>query len=85
MRPGTSEVRHYHQKSDQFFYVLSGVLAVEVNGQHLELQLSQGIAVNAGQPHQIRNTSAEDTSFLVVSSPPSHGDRVLAEPAEPPG
>ena len=31
--PGGSEVRHYHEKSRQFFYVLTGVLSFEVDGK----------------------------------------------------
>ena len=30
MPPGTSEVRHFHQKAQQFFFILSGEAAMEV-------------------------------------------------------
>ena len=76
MPPGTSEVRHYHQHSNQFFYVLRGTLLVEVNGNRVTLNAGQGIQVGAGEPHQVRNLSGAEAEFLVISSPPSHGDRV---------
>jgi len=78
MPPGTSEVRHYHQKANQFFYVLRGSLSIEVGGNELVLNPGQGTYITAGEPHQVRNRASVDADFLVVSNPPSHGDRVSA-------
>ena len=77
MPPGTAEVRHLHRKANQFFYVLRGTLSIEVAGNEFVLNPSQGIEVPAGEPHQVRNQAAVDAEFLVVSNPPSHGDREL--------
>ncbi|WP_017150237.1 cupin domain-containing protein [Bacillus bingmayongensis] len=33
MPPNTSEVRHYHTKSRQFFFVLIGTATLEIDGQ----------------------------------------------------
>jgi mannose-6-phosphate isomerase-like protein (cupin superfamily) len=79
MPPGTSEVRHYHGKADQFFYVLLGSLSFCLNTKEFELRAGQGVHVTAGEIHQVCNRSASDAEFLVVSNPPSHGDRLLAE------
>lgn len=76
MPPGTSEVRHYHQRANQFFYVIQGTLTIEVTGNESSLVPGQGIHVAAGEPHQVRNEGTVDATFLVVSNPPSHGDRV---------
>ena len=76
MPPGTSEVRHHHQKANQFFYVLQGTLTIEVSGREFELSPGQGVHVGAGEPHQVRNRGTVGVEFLVVSNPPSHGDRV---------
>jgi mannose-6-phosphate isomerase-like protein (cupin superfamily) len=78
MPTGTSEVRHYHQKSNQLFYVLRGSLSIEVGGKELVLSPGQGVQITAGKPHQVRNQAGVDAEFLVVSNPPSHGDRVSA-------
>jgi len=78
MPPGASEVRHYHEKANQFFYVLRGALLIEVDGNEIELNIGQSLPIAAGQPHQVRNLSARDVEFLVISNPPSHGDRVIA-------
>jgi mannose-6-phosphate isomerase-like protein (cupin superfamily) len=71
-----SEVRHFHEKSRQFFYVLAGVLSLEVDGKELDLRPRQGVEIAPYVPHRAFNRSSEDAEFLVISSPPSHGDRV---------
>jgi mannose-6-phosphate isomerase-like protein (cupin superfamily) len=75
---GCSEIRHYHEYSEQFFYVLSGVATIEVAGEIYNLSAGSGIHVEAGAPHQLSNEQEQDLTFLVISTPPSHGDRVIA-------
>ena len=77
MPPGAKEVRHYHEKSRQFFFVLSGAATLEVAGKREILKRHEGAEVSPGVSHQIFNESGEDLEFLVVSHPPSHGDRFL--------
>jgi quercetin dioxygenase-like cupin family protein len=79
MPPGTSEVRHYHQKANQFFYVLRGNLRIDVEGNENSLSAGQGLHIEAGKRHQVHNRSASDVEFLVVSNPPSHGDRMATD------
>lgn len=76
MPPGSAEVPHYHEHSRQFFFVLAGSLSVSTPGGVHVLTPEQGIEIAARVPHHIRNVSGDTTRFLVVSSPPSHGDRV---------
>jgi len=78
MPPGSAEERHFHRKSRQFFYVLDGELTMEVDGRQHTLDPRQGLEIAPGQPHQAMNRSASDTRFLVISQPPSHGDRTPA-------
>ncbi len=78
MPPGTSEVRHSHHRAQQFFYILSGEALMEVDGRSMTLAPGQGIWIPAGTPHQMKNDSSADVHFLVISQPPSHGDRELA-------
>ena len=75
MLPATAEVRHRHARSRQFFYVLEGEALLELDGVTHRLGACQGLHVPPGAAHQIRNESAADVRFLVVSSPKSHGDR----------
>ncbi|HEU4630651.1 MAG TPA: cupin domain-containing protein [Gemmatimonadaceae bacterium] len=78
MPPGAEEVRHSHTRARQFFYVLAGRLVLELEGTSHELTAGTGLEVPPGAAHQARNRSAEPVEFLVVSQPPSHGDRVVA-------
>jgi len=74
--PNEKEERHYHNKSQQFFYVLSGVAQLEISGSLFEVQAGSGIHVPAKEPHQLMNNGTENLRFLVISQPKSHGDRV---------
>jgi mannose-6-phosphate isomerase-like protein (cupin superfamily) len=73
---GASEVCHYHQKAQQFFFILGGQATMEVDGQLLNLSTGQGLRIPPGTPHRFCNESDEPVRFLVISQPPSHGDRV---------
>ena len=79
MPAGASEVRHFHRNSRQFFFVLSGTATIEVDGRVEVLREHEGVEVPPRIPHQMRNESEREVEFLVVSHPPSHGDRVVAE------
>lgn len=76
MPPGTSERRHHHVRTRQFFFVLEGELTVEVEWQAFLLRAGDGLEVAPGQAHQAMNRGAGTTRFMVTSQPPSHGDRV---------
>ncbi|WP_242356353.1 cupin domain-containing protein [Anaeromyxobacter sp. SG64] len=80
MPPGSSEVRHRHASARQFFFLLEGTLEIEIAGDVVRLEPQQGVEVPPGVPHQVRNRSSTHADFVVVSQPPSHGDRV-EEPA----
>jgi mannose-6-phosphate isomerase-like protein (cupin superfamily) len=79
MPPGTAEQRHLHQFATQFFYVLAGELTIELCAEEHRLTPSTGLTVPTQTPHQVFNRGREDARFLVISQPPSHGDRVMAE------
>ena len=56
---------------------LRGRLAIECAGTSYEVGPCSGLAVPAGVPHRVHNAWDEAAEFLVVSQPPSHGDREL--------
>lgn len=76
MPPGTAEARHYHGRAQQFFYILAGEVLMEVEGQTTLVPAGSGIRVLPRKHHQIRNPSSGPARVLVISQPPSHGDRV---------
>ena len=75
MPPHTAERRHFHQKADQFFYVLSGEAQMEIEAEIFTLTARSGIFIERGRPHRISNKSEQDVTFLVISRPTTRGDR----------
>lgn len=73
---GKQEVKHFHRRSNQYFFCLSGEATLEVEGIVHTLRPREGLYVPAGKAHQLRNEGPDLLEFLVISSPKSHGDRV---------
>jgi len=78
MAPKTAEQRHCHLRARQFFYVLTGELTLEVEGEEHLLRPNEGLEIAPERVHQAFNRGQQDVRFLVTSQPPSHGDRIDA-------
>lgn len=76
MPPGAAEVPHCHERSRQFFFVLEGTLSILQADGGTQLGVGEGIHIAPGVAHRVSNNSASPVHFLVISSPPSHGDRL---------
>ncbi len=76
MPPLTSEIKHYHQKAEQFFYCLEGELYLELEDKNYTLRKGDGIEIKADIAHKISNNSQANARFLVISCPDSYEDRV---------
>mgnify|MGYP005984864471 CR=1 FL=1 len=74
--PGCAETRHFHNNAEQFFFILSGIATMEIEGEVFLVNPHQGIHIPAGSTHQLSNLHENDLVFTVTSTPPSHGDRV---------
>lgn len=72
----TWEVAHHHRVAHQFFYVLHGVLTMVVAGKEIKITAGSGLEISPRTVHQARNTSCGDVRFLVISQPPTEGDRI---------
>ncbi len=79
MPPDTAERLHYHEKAQQFFYILSGAAQFEIEGEYVTLHVHEGISIEPGIKHKIMNTGNTGLEFIVVSQPESHGDRINLE------
>ena len=79
MLPKTSEVAHFHSKSRQFFYVLSGTLTIWLGNETHTIGPEQGLEIPPTIVHRVFNESESDVRFIVTSAPPSHGDRIIAQ------
>ena len=76
MPAGTAEALHYHEKSQQFFYILSGTATFEIDGKSFTLKEKEGRHIDPMTKHRIRNNSFADLEFILVSEPSAKGDRI---------
>ena len=74
--PGGTEVKHYHNRARQFFYILEGEGMMYFDNRQVILRKGQGIEIEPLVQHQFRNQSNADVHFLVISVPSTRGDRV---------
>jgi|SRR6476620_11379008 len=76
MPPGTLEQLHYHKEAQQFFYILKGTANLLVEGETIELNPGEGIHIEAGKKHCIKNNGSGDVEFLLCSNPSTIMDRI---------
>lgn len=76
---GSAEIKHFHNKVEQFFYVLEGVLSIELESSVYHLNQNEGMTIIPGIVHKVFNQYDELAKFLVISCPDSHEDRVNIE------
>ena len=79
MPPHTEEDMHFHHRSKQFFYILSGEVEMRFRQESKHLTAGTGIEIEPGEAHQMRNVSDTDAEFIVISAPKSHGDKEIIE------
>ena len=72
---GETEKRHFHNRSRQFFYVLSGTASIEIGNQVLKVRANEGLEIEPSIAHRLYNSTNEYLKFIVISRPKSHGDR----------
>ncbi len=76
MPPNTRETIHYHNFSQQFFYILKGHATFILNEKTAELKEGEGLHIKPKTIHQIKNNSSKSLHFLVISQPASKDDRI---------
>ena len=73
--PGAGELRHFHARARQFFYVIAGTATLEFTAYTVTFSAGQGVHVPPALEHRFCNRSDKDVVFLVISSPTTAGDR----------
>jgi len=76
MPPGTSETLHAHRFAQQVFYILSGTATFLINGKIHTIHANESVHIKPNTLHNISNTQQTDLSFMVISQPKAHGDRI---------
>ena len=73
---GTAEVLHYHEKAQQFFFILKGIATFEIEGETIVVNEQEGIHIKPGQKHRISNNTDSAIEFILSSQPSTAGDRI---------
>ena len=69
------ETLHYHEKAQQFFFILKGIATFEVEGELFTVKANEGFYIDPGIKHRIANNSNEDLEFILSSQPSTKTDR----------
>jgi mannose-6-phosphate isomerase-like protein (cupin superfamily) len=67
--PGSSSSAHYHQVSQETYYILEGEGRMEVDGERTTLHPGQACLIEPGEVHQIGNQGVTDLVFIAVCVP----------------
>ena len=79
--PGTSTTPHYHARTEEIYYILSGTANMTIGKETHPVGPGDAIAIPPGQVHTITNTSQEMLTFLCCCAPGyEHDDTLLVDP-----
>jgi mannose-6-phosphate isomerase-like protein (cupin superfamily) len=81
--PGATTAAHYHPKTEEIYYILSGKGQMQIGSERREVVPGDAIAIPPGQIHQITNSGSDALTFLCCCAPGyEHDDTVLIEPSD---
>ncbi|MCB1226629.1 MAG: cupin domain-containing protein [Verrucomicrobiales bacterium] len=74
--PGTATQRHYHQRSEEFYFILEGTGTMEIDGETRPVSPGDAILIPPGTWHQLTaDPGATTLRLLCCCAPPySHDD-----------
>ncbi len=73
---GVTEQIHYHQYTQQFFFILAGKATFEIEGKEIEVSAYEGLHIQPGQKHRVTNNSTMDLELIICSQPFIANDRI---------
>ncbi len=75
-----STQRHYHKKSEEFYYLLEGEAEMEIDGVTKKMSSGDAVLIPAGAWHQITANEGGPIRLLCCCAPPySHEDTYFEE------
>ncbi|MFC1718041.1 cupin domain-containing protein [Candidatus Poribacteria bacterium] len=78
--PGRSTEEHYHIRTEEIYYILTGSGHMVVDGEKRDVKRHDGIAIAPGAKHKITNTGDDDLIFLCCCVPAyEHDDTLVTE------
>ncbi|MFF2779346.1 cupin domain-containing protein [Streptomyces sp. NPDC058052] len=69
VQPGERIGEHYHPYSEEFVYVVSGALEVDLDGETHQLRPDQGLLIPIDVRHRFRNVGDEEARMVFHLGP----------------
>lgn len=69
IQPGERIGEHYHPYSEEFVYVVSGALEVDLDGEPFALRAEQGLMIPIDMRHRFRNVSDAEARMVFHLGP----------------
>jgi mannose-6-phosphate isomerase-like protein (cupin superfamily) len=67
--PGRSSPAHYHQESEETYFILNGEARLVIDGEAHHVIPGDACLISPGEVHQIFPVGEKSLEFLVVSAP----------------
>ncbi|MFB7338007.1 cupin domain-containing protein [Streptomyces adustus] len=69
IQPGDRIGEHYHPYSEEFVYVVSGVLEVDLDGETFPIRADQGLLIPINMRHRFRNVGSVEARMVFHLGP----------------
>jgi putative monooxygenase len=69
LAPGEAIAEHYHPYSEEFLYVVAGVLTVDLDGQPVRVGPDEALMIPIGTRHRLRNTDRVEARAVFQLGP----------------
>lgn len=79
MPGGTREKLHFHNKAQQFFFILKGTATFYLEENRIIVPEQSGLLINPKTKHFIANETNKQLDFLVISQPTTNNDRTILD------
>jgi mannose-6-phosphate isomerase-like protein (cupin superfamily) len=80
LAPGQSTTPHYHPRTEEIYYILSGVGEMQIGDEVWMVGVGDAIAIPPGKVHQLMNRGNEMLKLLCCCAPGyEHEDTVLVD------
>lgn len=66
MKPKKKFSRHYHQKMDEIFIILSGKAEIEIGNETIQLEATDTVCIPQKIEHEMKNIGVDDIEYIVI-------------------
>lgn len=74
VEPGVRAKPHWHERTEEVYFILSGRAIAHLDDQVHELAAGDALCIPRGKIHYLENQATEPVDYLAISSPPYDDD-----------